>query len=52
MVLSELDGESAGVVLNGRDVGDGLADTLVEEPLVGSLLDIDEVWGPLKSFQA
>ena len=43
MMLSEFDGEGAGVILDGRDVGDGLADTFIEEPFVGSLLNIDEV---------
>ncbi len=44
--LAELHGEVAGVVLDGRDVVDGLAQPArlgVGEPLEGAALDIDEV---------
>ncbi len=43
LVLAELDGERAGVILDRRDVRDRLAETLLHEPLEGGLLDVDEV---------
>ena len=43
LVLAELDGERAGVVLDRRDVVDRLAEALVQEPLERGLLDVDQV---------
>ena len=43
LVLPELDGERAGVVLDRRDVVDRLAQALVQEPLERGLLDVDQV---------
>src|SRR5581483_9413647 len=43
LVLAELDGERAGVVLDRRDVVDRLAQAPLEEPLEGGLLDVDQV---------
>src|SRR6202008_1776792 len=43
LVLAELDGERAGVVLDRGDVVDRLPQSLVEEPLERGLLDIDEI---------
>ena len=43
LVLAELDGEGAGVVLDGRDVVDRLAQPLLQEPLERGLLDVDQV---------
>ena len=43
LVLAELDGERAGVILDRRDVRDRLAEPLLHEPLEGGLLDVDEV---------
>jgi hypothetical protein len=42
-VVSELDGQRACVVLDRRDVVDGLAQALVQEPLERGLLDVDQV---------
>jgi hypothetical protein len=42
-VLTELDSERARVVLDGRDVVDRLPQALVQEPLEGGLLDVDQV---------
>src|SRR5581483_174331 len=42
-VVAELDGERAGVVLDRRDVVDRLAKAVLEEPLEGRLLDVDQV---------
>src|SRR5262249_52950624 len=43
LVLAELHRQRAGVVLDGRDVVDRLAKTLVHEPLERGLLDVDQV---------
>jgi hypothetical protein len=43
LVLAELDGERAGVVLDRRDVVDRLSQALVEEPVERGLLDVDQV---------
>ncbi len=43
LVLAELDEELLRVVLDRVDVGDGLAETVAEEPLPRLLLDVDEV---------
>src|SRR5207248_11659385 len=42
-VLAELDGERAGVVLDRRDVVDGLPQALVQEPVERRPLDVDQV---------
>ena len=42
-VLAELDREGAGEVLDRRDVVDRLAKALLDEPLKGRALDVDEV---------
>ena len=43
LVLAELDGERAGVILDRRDVVDGLPEALVQEPLERGLLDVDQI---------
>jgi len=43
LVLAKLDEQLLGVVLDGVDIGDGLAETVAEEPLPRPLLDVDEV---------
>ena len=43
LVLAELHEQLLGVILDGVDVGDGLAETVAEEPLPRFLLDVDEV---------
>ena len=43
LVLAELDGERAGVVLDRRDVVDRLAEAFAEEPVEGLTLDVDQV---------
>ena len=43
LVLAELDGERAGVVLDRRDVVDRLPQALRQEPPEGGLLDVDQV---------
>src|SRR5205085_8402151 len=43
LVLAELDGERAGVILDRRDVVDRFSETLLQEPLEGSLLDVNQV---------
>jgi hypothetical protein len=43
LVLAELDGERARVVLDRRDVADGLAKAVTEEPVERSLLDVDQI---------
>src|SRR5262249_43782871 len=43
LVRAELHRQSAGVVLDRRDVVDRLAEALVQEPLEGGLLDVDQV---------
>src|SRR4029078_10325475 len=43
LVLAELDGERAGVVLDRRDVVDRLAEALLQEPIERGLLDVDQV---------
>src|SRR5207344_2202995 len=43
LVLGELDRKRPRVVLDRRDVVDGLAKTALQEPVEGRLLDIDEV---------
>src|SRR5207244_2072903 len=43
LVLSELHGERSRVVLDRRDVVDRLSETLLQEPLEGGLLDVDEI---------
>jgi hypothetical protein len=43
LVLAELDGERAGVILDRRDVVDRLSQALLQEPLERGLLDVDQV---------
>ena len=43
LVLGELDGERAGVILDRRDVVDRLSQALLQEPPEGRLLDVDQV---------
>ena len=43
LVLAELHRERAGVVLDGRDVVDRLPKPFLQEPVEGSLLDVDQV---------
>src|SRR4029079_3815394 len=43
LVVPELDGEGARVIGDRRDVVDRLAEALLQEPLEGRLLDVDEV---------
>src|SRR5262249_44575967 len=43
LVLAEVDGERAGVILDRRDVVDRLAEPFAEEPLEGLTLDVDQV---------
>src|SRR5204862_388288 len=43
LVVAELDGERAGVVLDRRDVVDRLAEAFAQEPVEGLTLDVDQV---------
>src|SRR5262249_45462958 len=43
LVLAELDSERAGVVLDRRDIDDRPPKALLEEPVIGSLLDVDQI---------
>ena len=43
LVLAELDGERAGVILDRRDVVDRLPQAFLEEPVERRLLDVDQV---------
>src|SRR5262249_45373396 len=43
LVLAELDGERAGVVLDRRDVVDRLPEPFAQEPVEGLTLDVDQV---------
>ena len=43
LILAELDEQLLGVVTDGRDVFDGLLETLLEEPLPRRPLDVDEI---------
>ena len=43
-VVGELHGERAGVVLDRRDVVDGLAKAFVQEPPERGHLDVDQIW--------